>query len=298
MTDIILLDGAIGQELVRRTRDRKTPLWSTQVMIDHPDLVRAVHDDYFSAGATIATANTYAVLPDRLDRVGLADKVPDLVATALGAAHAARDAHGSGRVAASLGPLMATYRPDLCPPPAEAARLYSDAVDLRAPNADLLIFETMSSLDQAEGALLAAKDTDVPVWLAVSVDDRDGTRLRSGEAVADLAPLIDRYGPDAVLINCAPPEVIASGLDIIKNFGRPYGAYANGFTEISQGFLADFPTVDALERRTDLSVQAYADIALSWVEQGATIIGGCCEIGPGHIAELHRRLIAAGHRIH
>ena len=49
MADITLLDGSIGQELVKRSGDRATPLWSTQVMIDHPELVRDVHTDYFRA---------------------------------------------------------------------------------------------------------------------------------------------------------------------------------------------------------------------------------------------------------
>ena len=51
MTDITLLDGGMGQELVARSGDAPTPLWSTQVMIDHPGLVRQVHEDYFGAGA-------------------------------------------------------------------------------------------------------------------------------------------------------------------------------------------------------------------------------------------------------
>ena len=71
---VTLLDGAIGQELVNRAGDRSTPLWSTQVMIERPDLVRAVHDDYFAAGATVATANTYAVHRNRLERAGISDR--------------------------------------------------------------------------------------------------------------------------------------------------------------------------------------------------------------------------------
>ena len=78
MTAITLLDGSIGQELVKRSGDRATPLWSTQVMIDHPGFVRLVHDDYFAAGATVASTNTYAVLRDRLTRVGLQDEVARL----------------------------------------------------------------------------------------------------------------------------------------------------------------------------------------------------------------------------
>ncbi|NCQ24647.1 MAG: homocysteine S-methyltransferase [Rhodobacteraceae bacterium CG17_big_fil_post_rev_8_21_14_2_50_63_15] len=297
MTQITLLDGAIGQELVKRSGDRATPLWSTQVMIDHPDLVRQVHDDYFAAGATLATTNTYAVLRDRLARVGLSDDVARLTATAVQAARAARDAHGRGRVAGSIGPLIASYRPDLCPPAAEAAERYAETVAALAPHVDLLLIETMSSVDQARGALMAATRADLPVWLGVTVSDEDGTHLRSGEALGDLASVVAEFAPAAVLINCSRPESVAAGLEIVRSFGRPFGAYANGFTRISAGFLTDAPTVDALEARHDLTPAAYADFAMGWIAQGATIVGGCCEVGPDHIAELARRILEAGHEI-
>ena len=67
MTDITLLDGGMGQELVARSGDDPTPLWATRVMLDHPGLVRDIHADYFAAGATIATTNTYAIHHDRLE---------------------------------------------------------------------------------------------------------------------------------------------------------------------------------------------------------------------------------------
>ncbi|TVS19316.1 MAG: homocysteine S-methyltransferase, partial [Gammaproteobacteria bacterium] len=49
----ILLDGGLGQELVRRSGRPPTPLWATQVMLDRPELVQAIHDDFFTAGAEI-----------------------------------------------------------------------------------------------------------------------------------------------------------------------------------------------------------------------------------------------------
>ncbi len=297
MTDITLLDGGMGQELVRRTGDRATPLWSTQVMMDHPELVGQVHDDFFAAGATVATTNTYAVLRDRLERVGLTDRIEELTDTALRAAETARAKAGGGLIAGSLGPLMASYRPDLCPPAEVAEKMYAEPVRLMKDRVDLLILETMCSVDQADGAMRAAGTAGKPVWLAVSVMDEDGTRLRSGEPIGDLAELVADRTPDAVLINCARPEAIAAGLEIVKVFGRPFGAYANGFSVISEGFLGDAPTVDALERRTDLTPEAYADFAIAWVRQGATIVGGCCEVGPAHITEIARRLRADGHRI-
>ena len=57
------------------------------------------------------------------------------------------------------------------------------------------------------------------------------------------------------------------------------------------------PTVRALSARQDLTPEAFAARAMAWVEAGAGIVGGCCEIGPAHIAALHQRLAGAGHEI-
>ena len=297
MSEISLLDGSIGQELVKRAGKAPTPLWSTTVMIDQPEILRDVHAEYFNVGASVATTNTYPVLHDRLVRAGLQDQIETLWAQAVKSARSARDAHGSGRIAGSIGPLIASYRPDICPSPAEAEELYRDVVAALAPHVDVLLIETMSSVDQADGALRAAMKSGLPVWLAVSVEDFDGSKLRSGENLADLAPVLNRHDTDAILINCSRPEAVSTAVDIAAQFGRPFGAYANGFTKISQGFLQEAPTVDALQERSDLSPAAYADFAMGWIDQGATIVGGCCEVGPNHIAELAAQITAAGHQI-
>ncbi len=297
MAHITLLDGSIGQELVTRAGAKPSPLWSTSVMIEHPDLVRAVHGDYFNAGATIATTNSYAVHRDRLKRAGLLGQFAELIEAALGGAEVARAAHRAGRIAGALGPLGASYRPDICPAPEVAAPLYAELVTMMDARVDLFLIETAASVAQAEGALLGTAGASKPVWLSVTVKDDDGTRLRSGEGVAELAGIVAHYAPEAVLINCARPEAMAAALDILKGFGLPFGAYANGFTGINAAFLKDAPTVDVLQQRSDLGPAAYAEFAMGWVGQGATIVGGCCEVGPAHISELARQLSLAGHRI-
>ncbi len=287
---ITILDGSIGQELVHRLGDEPTPLWSTQVMLDRPDLVESVHLDYFKAGAEIATLNTYPVLRDRLVKNNLEDQFESLHAAARASASRARHTFGSGRIASSLGPLGASYQPDLAPPVDEAANAYSEIISMHDAEVDLHIIETASGLRQIEGALMGCRCASKPIWLGLSVDDDDGTKLRSGEQLQEALPLLETHMPAALLINCSVPEVIDQALGIIKDWGLPFGAYANGFTKIPDTFKVTNPTVDVLEARTDLGPEAYADFAEKWVEMGATIIGGCCEVGPEHIAELKRRL--------
>jgi S-methylmethionine-dependent homocysteine/selenocysteine methylase len=295
MTDITLLDGGMGQELVARSGDDPTPLWATRVMLDHPGMVRDIHADYFAAGASIATTNSYAIHHDRLLRAGLDPMFHALHLRALAEAHEARAAHGSGRIAGSLGPLNASYRPDLTEPVTEAAAKYAEIARLMAPHVDLILIETAASIEAAEGAVIGAQVAGKPVWLSVSVDDHDGTRLRSGEPVADLKRLL-KHPIAALLANCSVPEAMADALAALKPMGKPFGAYANGFTHISGNFLKDAPTVKELTHRHDLTPEKYADFAMAWVKMGATIVGGCCEVGPAHIRHLRDRLVAEGHR--
>ena len=297
MAQITLLDGGMGQELIARSGDDPTPLWATRVMIDHPGLVKAIHADYFAAGATVATANTYAGLHDRLADFGLDPWFRALHLHALAEALEARAEAGRGLIAGSMGPLGASYRPDLTPPVDEAAAVYAEKAALLAPYVDVILIETISSLGLAEGALIGAKGTGRPVWLSVSVDDRDGSKLRSGEPVERLRALLAAHPAAAVLANCSVPEAMEAALEVLSTLGLPFGAYANGFTHISGNFLKNAPTVKELTHRHDLTPEKYAAFALRWVEMGATIVGGCCEVGPAHIRHLAERLRAAGYQI-
>lgn len=304
MSEITLLDGGMGQELVRRSEGPASPLWSTQALIDQPGLVAEVHADYLAAGATVATSNTYAIHRDRL-RAGTnhyaadgtelpdrEDQFEDLLAAAMKEAQTVR---GKARVAGSIGPLAASYRPDLHPSYEEAVPLYAEVAKLIAPSADILLFETVASLEAARSTLDAGRQTDLPVWLAFTVDDEDGSLLRSGEPVAEAAKIAAEA--DAALANCSAPEAMPKALEALASSGKPTGAYANGFQTITKDFISGGTTVDGLSARRDLSPEVYAKHALSWVDQGATIVGGCCEVGPAHIAELAAQLKAAGHTL-
>lgn len=287
--NITLLDGGMGQELLARSSAKPTGLWSTQFLIDAPELIHAVHRDYFTAGADVATANSYALHRDRLQPFGVEDRFTDLHRQACQLAVSARDEHGSGLVAGALGPTGWSYRPDLAPLADEAAELFAEIARLQEPYVDVLLCETMSSVDQARGAAMGASVVDKPIWLAVSVDDEDGTSLRSGEALSEILPLIEEFNLAALLINCSIPEAVDQALPVLANHKVPIGAYANGFVQIAEEFMKKGATVAELEKRVNLGPDVYADFAAGWIGQGATIVGGCCEVGPAHIAELARR---------
>ena len=156
-------------------------------MIDHPGMVQAVHDDYFAAGASLATTNTYALHHDRFINFGLDHRFLDFYEAALSEAEAARAKHGRGLLAGSMGPLVASYRPETLPPHAEAVAKYAEVAAIMAPRVDLLIGETVASLAHARALVEGAQQgaPGKPLWLSVTVEDRGGAVLRSGESVAE-----------------------------------------------------------------------------------------------------------------
>lgn len=291
MTKITLLDGGMGQELVHRAGDKPTPLWSTQVMVDHPGLVAEVHRDFAKAGATVATTNTYAIHHDRLVGTAIEDRFTDLHKLALDEAAQV----DTPRTAGSIGPLVQSYRGDVAPPHDVAVPKYAEVAELLGPQVDLILCETVASVAHAAAIIEGAQAAGKPVWVAFTVSDRDGTLLRSGEPLADGLAAVE--AAEAVLVNCSAPEAIPAALDVLRTAGKPYGAYANGFERITEDFLGDKPTVDTLSKRRDFTPEVYADHAMAWVDHGATIVGGCCEVSPAHIAEIANRLRAAGHEL-
>jgi S-methylmethionine-dependent homocysteine/selenocysteine methylase len=285
-----LLDGGLGQELILRSKLQPTGLWSAQVQIETPDLVQKVHRDFFQAGADVATTNSYAIHRDRLKRHGLEGEFAALHRQACQLAVSARDQHGHGLVAGSLGPIGGSYRPESAPAAEQAAELYAEIARLQDPYVDLFLCESMASVEQARGAVLGARVGSKPIWLAVTVDDEDGTRLRSGEPVVDVLPLLKEFNIEALLVNCSVPEAIDQAIPLLVDHSVSIGAYANGFVKIDKDFLIDDASVDVLQKRSNLGPEAYADFVQGWIRQGTVIVGGCCEVGPEHIRELARRL--------
>ncbi|MCF8076791.1 MAG: homocysteine S-methyltransferase family protein [Desulfotignum sp.] len=288
--EITILDGGMGQELLSRSSSRPTGLWSARFLMDAPDLVRSVHADYLAAGADVITTNSYVLHRDRLAPFGVEDQFETLHGVACRLAMEARDAHGSGLIAGSLGPNAGSYRPDLSLPEARAAEVFAEMARLQAPYVDLLLLETMSSIEQARGAVMGAQTAGLPVWLAVTVDDNDGTRLRSGEKISMLPELCKEMTLDTLLVNCSIPEAVTQAVTELTGCGLRIGAYANGFTRITDAFLDPGATVDVLQKRLDMDPETYAGFAADWISRGVGIVGGCCEVGPAHIALMAKQL--------
>ena len=293
MQSVTLLDGGMGQELVRRSGKEPSPLWSAQVMLEMPELVEKLHLDFIHAGSRVITLNAYSATPERLTQHGEAGKFDELQTAAATVANSARDKSGIEgiKIAGCLPPLVASYHPELAPPKEISLAHYRRIVAAQSPHVDFFMCETMASQSEAVYAATAALESGEPVWVALTLDDEKPACLRSAEPWQAAVEAVQKLGVDALMLNCSKPESISAVWEaFVAGCDVPVGAYANGFTAVTA--LKPGGTVDALEARHDLGPEDYAKFAMDWVDKGATLIGGCCEVLPEHIAQLRKELSA------
>ena len=291
MKDIFLLDGGVGQEIYNRAGKPHTPLWSAKVMMDSPEIVKAVHQDFMTAGASIITINSYTCTPTRIERDSQDQSFEKLQQQALHLADQARDELGltaeDVSIAGCLPPLIGSYTVDERPFSALKSE-YEQIVAIQAPGVDLFLIETISNIKEATAAVEAALQSSKPVWLSLTLSDTNPNQLRSGETIDEAVNALKSYPLQALLFNCSYPNTIDQGILSLKHLDITFGAYANAFASVDA--LKPGGTVDLLSAREDMDDKTYALHAMAWIQQGATIIGGCCEVGPSHINYIQKQL--------
>ena len=288
---ITLLDGGLGQELIKRSSAPPHPLWSTKVMLDEPQLVSDIHRDFCDAGARVICLNTYAISRHRLKTFAPQYSVEELLAAAAETARygiSQSTAAKSVSTVASLPPLNASYDHTVAPDFDSAYEQYSELVALQKDSVDGFLLETMSNIAEATAGAKAIRDAGVIGAVAFTLSDNDSQKLRSGELLEDAIAAVKPYSPDAIMLNCSTPEVVTEGLKTALSSGVRCGAYANGFTSVEA--LVPGSTVDRLSTRKDLGPEDYLRFVKTWLEMGVEIIGGCCEIGPDHIKAIRAYL--------
>jgi len=291
---VIVLDGGMGVEIAKRDAPAKQGLWSASVLVDRPDIVTAVHQDFIRAGARMIITNTYSTIPSYLGKAGRAEEYQAL--TTLGGVLARRAADDSGQsvqVAGSLPPLSESYRPDLVPAVETALPIYRNLVAALAPNVDLFLCETMSSAVEAHTAASQAKafGGGKPVYVSWTLKEAPGAGLRSGETLTQAFHHLQGLGVDGFLLNCTSPEAIEAGIIELKGLtDKPLGGYANRVKEVPEGWTLDNELTN--EQREDITTAYFVELCLRYVASGATLIGGCCGIGPDDIDALSQALVA------
>lgn len=288
---LLVLDGAFGTELARRGFDTNDELWSAKALFEKPELVEAVHRDYYEAGADVSTSASYQATVEGFEKKGFTcEQAKELIVRSVRLVQQARDAFWqqtekrAGRpqplAAASVGPYGAyladgsEYRGDYKASRAELADFHAERLAiLVAAEPDILACETLPLLDEARAILEDLhRYPDMGAWISFSCKDPEHTC--GGDDVADCARLLDRESQVAAIgVNCTAPQYVA---DLIHNIRahteKPVVVYPN-----------TGETYDAVTKTWHGSPTPYRDFVRQWYEAGARLIGGCCRTTPDDI---------------
>ncbi|MBA6411376.1 homocysteine S-methyltransferase family protein [Pseudoalteromonas sp. 5Ae-yellow] len=290
MNKLTILDGGMGRELKRMGAPFTQPLWSAQALIEAPHFVTQAHQGFIDAGAEIITVNSYACVPFHLGEALYQAQGAALAQQAsVIAKEVAQNAKQNVSVAGSLPPAFGSYRPELF----ESERAFTILDTLYKAQdeyVDLWIGETISSIEEARVMASVLKGSNKPFYYAFTLNDEvsEQAKLRSGELVSDAVAALLEQNVAGIFFNCSIPEVIEQAFSDTnavlakQNKSVILGAFANGFTPIASDYKANEGSQDY----RDLPPTEYVDFAKQWHSLGATIIGGCCGIGPEFIAAL------------
>lgn len=295
--NVVILDGALATELERRGADLHDPLWSARVLLDAPDLIRAVHRDYFEAGADVAiTASYQASLPGLMERGLTVEQAEDVLRLSVRLAQEAREQSLRFSPPNRLRPLVAAsvgcygaplhdgseYRGDYGLSVRQLMDWHRPRLEiLAASGADLLACETIPCLAETEALtrLLDEMPEGIPAWVSLSCGD--GKHLCHGEPLAEAVALAAGCARVlAVGVNCTAPRHIGELLHSVAGItSKPLLAYPNSgevWNAERQSWVANADTLD------------WEAAARMWHEAGARLIGGCCRTTPATIRQLRQ----------
>jgi methionine synthase / methylenetetrahydrofolate reductase(NADPH) len=288
----VLCDGAMGTMLyargvfINRCYD--------ELNLSQPELVREVHAEYLQAGAEVVETNTFGANAFRLEMHGLKDKVREINRAGVRLArecveHVRQKQASEAFVAGAIGPLGVRLEPLGKVGLDEARAAFAEQIRALVEGgpgvgADLLIVETMTSLVEAEQAILAARSVapGVPVIVMMTVDE-EGNCL-DGASAETAAVKLTEWGADAVGCNCsAGPATVLSVIERMRPMTTlPLAAMPN----------AGIPR--AVEGRTIYltSPEYMASFTRKLVKAGASIVGGCCGTTPSYTRAMKSALRA------
>ena len=284
MTDLKLLDGAMGSEFIRRGEILPPHTWSADVNLTNPDLLYGIHQEYVTAGVDYLTTNTFRTTPRAYQKTGLSYK--EAYNTAKISMHnavqmARKASNDSIKILGSIAPLEDCYSPDLFPGADLATKEFSVIAEwLADERIDIFLLETMNNILETKTCLDVVEKYKLPIWVSFNLLDSD--HIQSGESLKDAIKMVDKFSVDCVLLNCNPLNRTFSALETLARYcSGKWGIYPNlGVGEPSpDGIIKDYHS-DA----------EFIDLTKNAVKLGATVVGGCCGSNPKHI-ELLKNLI-------
>ena len=257
------------------------------------NLLGEIHLDYIEAGAQYITANNYTVTRPILERANMADQLEDLTLLSISIAKEAIKESGKDiLLATSLPPLETSYRADLVLERSRLEDQYAELAEIIEDETDIIICETMAHSQEAELALKSIQNSKAQKWLSWTLHGNRRNKLPSGEHIRDAFDVTADLACDAYLINCCGANMVTETMKELKTLtNKPFGGYANSeFIKTNNSETDINAEEDHWESATTIDEKTYTNEVSKWLDEGATIIAGCCRTRPSHIEDMVKNL--------
>ncbi len=290
-----ILDGGMGQELIHRGLKPKGTLWSAHALIDkdYHQMVIDTHLAFINAGAEVIVTATFTARRFRLIQNDCEQYFEKINTKAVELALKARDiSKKEVLIAGGLPNQNQTYSADLGEDLDSIEKNFFDQAKFLNNGIDFFYLDVLSSGMECEIALKSIELFNLPVLVGIHL--RENGLLPSGEKINDI---VEKYKNNkwlGVVVACVSPKAYEVAVKNLQQLDLPYGFKLNAFKEIPEGYTvaskdqwgnAGNPTT-ILGVNTDLNESKFYEYVKKFKENGATILGGCCEIGPSHIREI------------
>jgi len=283
-----VLDGGMGQELLARGMKPNGTLWSANAILDknYHQLLSDTHRDFVKAGAEVIVTTTFTTRRKRLRDNDVEDKFEYLNKKAGQIALDVKKEFPNILVAGGIPPQNLTYEAD-DRNEEEITKNFNEQAKLLNPYVDFFYFDVWSSIKEFKCGIEAIKEFKKPYLIGIHISE--GTNLPSGENISGIKSIIDEQLL-GIMLSCVSPENYEANLEELKSLNVPFGFKINGFitTKPKDGYTSTFTKSNGnpnefLGQREDLTPQKIGEIVKKFKDNGATILGGCCEIRPSHI---------------
>ena len=290
-----ILDGGMGQELLKRGLKPQGTLWSAAALIEkkYHQLVVDTHLDFINSGADVIVTTTFTARRIRLIQNKCEEHFEYVNTKAVELALKARDISKKNiLIAGGLPNQYQTYSANLGDDLNLIEKNFYDQAKLLKKNIDFFYLDVMGSGKECEIALKTVKSFNLPVLVGVHI--KKNGKLPSGENISDIVKKYKDENWLGIIAACVAPESYEIIIKELKNLDIPYGFKLNAFKNIPDDYGVSSssiwgkngnPTI-ILGKREDITEIKFYEFAKKFKDDGATILGGCCEIRPSHINEI------------
>ncbi|MBQ7358778.1 MAG: homocysteine S-methyltransferase family protein [Lachnospiraceae bacterium] len=271
----VFLDGATGSNLMKA--GMKPGVCPEQWILQHPEVLIQLQKEYVKAGTNILYAPTFGANRIKLQEYGLEDSLKEMIFKLVSLSQKAAD--GKAFVAGDLTMTGRQLRPIGDLDFEDLITVYKEQITYMVQaGVDLLVVETMMSLQETRACVIAAKETcDLPIIATLTFENNGRTLFGTDAKTA--AIVLESLGVDAVGVNCsAGPKQMVEVVSAMANVTNiPIVAKPN----------AGLPKVDTNgQTYFDMDSQEFAQEIQLLIEAGASILGGCCGTSPVYIEAL------------